>query len=443
MAYSTIALVTFICVLIGDIVVRINSFIGISNGSTELVVAVNIVSVVGLLILGFKFRWKDRLPKNSLLVFKLFMAWSLISFIRGVLNAQDYWDWKILLLNYSFLILVPLAIVVGINYEINVKLFRFILGKLFLFGLLAIPFTIGDGHDSEFFPRVVMPVSFFILLSPYLQIKWRALIFAVAMLSISMDFGYRTNLLRIIFSMVLVAIYFRKYIRYFVNIKVLNFVTGVLFCLPLMFLYLGVNGQFNPFADNPFDYNVTSGKSKQLETENLATDTRTFLYLEVFHSMVDRDSSFIIGEGGGSAYETTTFADSALNERGRYGSEVGFLNTLLYSGMLGVLLYALMLFAAAYYAINRSNNYLCKMLGLFLAFHWVLFFIEDITKLDMNFYFIWLAVGLCLSNKFRTLTDVEVKQFFSLKSTQVINNVQLAYRSSRLAGLSQKEKRTS
>ena len=135
--------------------------------------------------------------------------------------------------------------------------------------------------------------------------------------------------------------------------------------------------------------------------------------------MIKRDSSFIIGEGGGAGYDTYWFADTTLTERGRYGSEVGFLNTLLYSGAVGVFLYGLILFVSAFYAINQSNNYLCKMLGLFLAFQWVMFFLENITKMDLNFYFIWIAIGLCLSNRFRALTDVEVKQFFNLYEYQL------------------------
>ena len=130
MAYSTIILLSFVSVLIADVVVRINSFIGVSNGSTALVLALNLISVVGLLLFAVKVPWKSVMPSNALLIYKLLMAWSLFSLILGGFNAQDYCDWKALLLDYFFVFLVPLAIVVGLNYKISIKIFKFILDKL-------------------------------------------------------------------------------------------------------------------------------------------------------------------------------------------------------------------------------------------------------------------------------------------------------------------------
>lgn len=50
----------------------------------------------------------------------------------------------------------------------------------------------------------------------------------------------------------------------------------------------------------------------------------------------------------------------------RYASEVGALNTLLYSGIIGLLLYWIIFFYASYKAINDSDNILSRMLGLFI-----------------------------------------------------------------------------
>lgn len=425
MSYSTIALATFICILIGDMF-WFASITGV-YGNTNLVAALNLVSVTCLLVLSLKFSWKDKTPSNGLLVFVLFMAWGLFSFVRGALNAQDYWDWKILLLGYSFSISVPLAMVVGLNYKITAKTFRFIL-KLFLLGFVLIPFSRTTNY--EFYARAMMAVSLLILFVPYLKYKWRVLIFVVAMISISMDFSYRANLLRVLMSAGLLSVFFG---RHLIKVSTLNFATGVLFCLPLVFLHLGVSGKFNVFTENAFDYVVATGNDSNTAKADLSNDTRTFLYVEVLSSMLERDSSFMFGEGGGAAYRTYAFGTQTLNERGRYSSEVGFLNTLLYSGAIGVLLYSAVLFTAAYYAINHSNNYLCKTLALFLAGHWVLFFIEDITRLDLNFYLIWVAVGLCLSKQFRALTDVEIKQFLNSKSRPTHHKA-YKYRSPRIFG---------
>lgn len=407
MTYNQVSLLAFIFILITDVIVRINSFIGISNGSTNVVALLNVLTSLGLLVLCYKSGLKNKMPHLAWLVFYAFMAWNIFQFTRGVFNAQDYWDWKALLLGYSFSILIPLTIIIGLNYELNIKLFRFILRIVFVFGFAVIPLALVT--DFELYARVVIAVSLFILFVPWLPYKWKVLVIVVAASSVLMDISYRINAIKILFSFMLLFMYFN---RRFISQRILNLSVGVIFMLPLILFALGVSGQFNIFQDNSTDIEIVTGSDNADRTVNLAGDTRTFLFQEVFYSMLKKDSSFIIGEGGGSAYESPFFAIYDLNDRGRYGTEVGFINAVLYSGAIGVVLYMLMLMFSAYYAINKSNNYSCKLLGLFVAFHWVVFFIEDRTLMTMNFYFIWIAVGLCLSNEYRTLSDNDVSDLF-------------------------------
>jgi hypothetical protein len=408
MTYSAILLLSFIFIMIGDCYAFLRN-IGFEL-NFGIIFSLNIISSACLMMLGLKYPFKGKTPKMGLALYTIFMAWAIISFFRGAISAKDYWDWKYLISDYLFSILVPLTVFVGINYEVTTKMFRFISKKLFLYGFVLVP--ISFAINFELYARLMMGVGLLVLFIPFFQLKWRVLISMVAIVSISMDFSYRANLLRILISMaILLAYYLRKYIKP----RVLHYTSILLFCLPILLFYLGVSGAMNVFKVNPFEYQVQSGSSQINEQSDLSSDTRTFLYEEVFASMIIRNSSFIIGEGGGSGYQTEAFADSTLNSSGRFASEVGFLNTLLYSGLIGVFLYGAMLFSAAYYAINRSNNYISKMLGLFLTGHWLIFFLEDITKLDLNFFFIWLAIGLCLSNKFRSLKDFEIKQFCQFK----------------------------
>jgi len=407
MTYNRISLLAFIFILVTDVIVRINSFIGVSNGSTNIVALLNLLTSLGLLTLCYKSQLKNKMPYYAWLAFHAFMAWNIFQFTRGVFNAQDYWDWKVLLLSYSFSILIPLTIVIGLNYELNIKLFRFILRIVFVFGIGIIPLTLTI--DSHLFARIVIGVSLFVLFIPWLPYKWKFLVLIVALISLLMDVSYRINAIKIIFSFMLFLVYFN---RRFISQKILNLSVGIMFMLPLILFALGVSGQYNIFQGNAVDISVSTGNEGSGKIANLSTDTRTFLFQEVFYSMLKKNSSFIIGEGGGSAYESPWFAAFDLNGHGRYGTEVGFINAVLYSGAIGVFLYMLMLALATYYAINKSNNYLCKLLGLWVAFHWVIFFIEDITLMTMNFYFIWLAIGLCLSNQYRALSDSDISDLF-------------------------------
>ena len=422
---NILVFIAFFFILIADVIVRLNSFIGISNGSTELVAALNLLSVLSLLIVGKSFGIKGDIPKSSLLFFRLFVLWNVISFARGVMNSTDYWDWKMLLLQYSFSILVPLAIVAGVHFEFLIKTFRFILNKLFLLGFAIIPIALTN--DSELYARVMMAVSLFVLFIPYLKHRWRLLVVIVAVVSIAVDISYRVNALRVMFPFFLIALFL--YRRAIPN-GIFNFVLSIMLLTPLVLLYLGVNNVFNVFTDNLIDIfntDVNSVAQGEIFTNDLSSDTRTFLYREVLSSMAYKDSSFIFGEGGSSAYLTDWFEHITLNDRGRYSSEVGFLNTELYSGAVGVVLYMLMLFIPAYYAINKSSNFLSKTLGIFLAYHWIIFFIEDSTDLDVNYFCIWVTIGLCLSNKFRSLSDIQVKQFFKLDTNLTPKKLNASY----------------
>ena len=142
-------------------------------------------------------------------------------------------------------------------------------------------------------------------------------------------------------------------------------------------------------------------------TENMLADTRTFLYQETLTSM-NKHNSFLFGEGGCGKYESLAFKNDLIGAY-RYGSEVGFLNTLLYSGIIGVLLYAFVFYKASRLAICQSNNVLAKLIGLFVIFRWDYFFVEEFTKFNTNFFFLWLMIGMCLSPTFRNMSDEEIE----------------------------------
>lgn len=150
--------------------------------------------------------------------------------------------------------------------------------------------------------------------------------------------------------------------------------------------------------------------SKEGYDDNLAADTRTFLYIETFKTLINNDS-LTIGEGAAGSYISEWEFEYLIDNR-RYATEVGFLNVLLHSGIIGILLYFLLILVSSYYALVKSNNDLVKMLGLFVAFRWIVFFIEDMTAYNINLFFFWISIGLCLSNQFRLMTNSDLVLFF-------------------------------
>jgi|GEM_PF-723134 len=408
-------IVSFFCALFSDAIYYMSVSMRISMDATYFILTLKLISLSCLLAMSARLKWKLKFPAWPNLLFSLMIIWNVITIVRGGLLSKDYWDWKYLLLNTAYTFLIPYAVITGALYTYTASLFNAMVTRLFIIGFLVIPLTLKMDLERELFPRGLMiTVCFFILFIPYLKPKWRIVVACVAFVSVFIALGFRSNLIRIFAATGIMTMY---YFRRFITSSMLKLTCLALLTAPLIFLFLGLSGQYNIFKPTEdidkytFDYNNGTDEG------NLAEDTRTFLYQEVLSSM-QQNHSFWLGEGATAKYKTAYFDDEPGQTSGRYGSEVGVLNTLLYSGIIGVVLYALVLFSAIYYGINYSSNFLCKMLAVFLAFRWVVFFIEDFIQYDMNYYFLWMAIGLCLSKDFRALTDADLKTYFDFPANR-------------------------
>ncbi|PVD52656.1 hypothetical protein DC498_09075 [Terrimonas sp.] len=397
---NRLAATSFLTILISDILDYIAGGGFLPFNPATFTAILRFVSVFCLIIYVRNTNWKGQVPKYAARLLTFLIAWNIITIIRGAFNAKIYYDWRFLFLSSLFFFLIPLAVIIGITIVFNGPFLKMIIKKVYLYALFLFPL----GVLLLFaYARAVISVWFFVMLSIYFKNKWRILIFITAFLSMITAFEIRANFLRVAIGVVLFGVYLFKGVIKQGWLKIVSF---LLFLAPFILLYLGIAGTFNVFQ--PFDeedvFVVDQGGK---ESSNLMADTRTGLYVEVLNSVV-ADNILLFGGGATAKYKSDTFV-LADNMTERYGAEVGFLNTLLYSGLTGVFLYFFVLAYAAYLGLNKSNNFFCKTIAVFLAFRWILFFIEDITKYDMNFYFLWVAVGVCFSNQFRNLSDEQIK----------------------------------
>ena len=84
-------------------------------------------------------------------------------------------------------------------------------------------------------------------------------------------------------------------------------------------------------------------------------------------------------------------------------------NIFTWTGIIGVLLYMMVFYRASYLAINQSKNSYAKLIGLYIAFRWVYAWVEDINNFSLNYFMLWVFIGLCYSHEFRGMTNQEVK----------------------------------
>lgn len=410
MKYSKLILFTLVAVVITD-AMRYLSWVGAasSNNTTAISSILTYVSIFIMIAFAFSSKWNNDVPQTIKGLYQIWLFWIILNLIRGAFLASDYWDWKMLVLGSLFFSLIPLVFFFGKNLAIVQFVFRLVFKYLFLLGFLFIPLTLTT--NAELYSRLMIPISLFILFIPYLKFKWKLLVIIVAVTSILMVIGFRSNIIKIAFSVLLLFVY---YFRKFIHLNLLRVTHLFLFVVPFFLLYLASTDKYNIFSDISSNegYNATD---KQGNRENLMTDTRTFLYAEVLSSMKE-SGNWLIGESAVGSYHSDWFTDTggAMNGK-RYGSEVGILNILLRYGIVGVLIYFLLLLKVSTIAIKYSSNSLARMLGLFIAFRWTFSFVEEFTQYDLNFYIFWLAIGLVSSTRFRNMNDNEIREFLQLQ----------------------------
>ncbi|MBE9599523.1 hypothetical protein [Pedobacter sp. MC2016-24] len=407
MGYKKILIFILICFIISDTLFYI-ALSGFGDAYfTPILLFTKYISLFLLINVARRTKWALGLPNSIYLSFKLFLGWNIVTIIHGAFKSSGYWDWKFLLLSSSLFMLIPLAFLVGKNLGYIRVVFYYTLRYLFLYGFLLLPLTFAT--NEELYSRIMIPVTFFIIFVPYLTKKQQILVLGVAALSFLMILDFRTNILKISLAILLFGTF---YLRRIISVFWFKFLQIVIFALPIILLTLAITSQYNLFEDLAKNEGY-SVKTKTFEESNLAADTRTFLYVEVFNA-VKENSDWLIGKGATGKYRSDYFTEGITGNM-RAGSEVGFLNTLLYSGVVGVILYGIMLFLSSYYAIYKSNNWLSKMLGILIATRWLLFFLEEFTQFDLNFFFLWIIIGLVCTSKFRSMNDREIKSFLTFK----------------------------
>lgn len=339
--------------------------------------------------------------------FQLWLLWSIFNFIRGAILAKNYDDWKFFLLMGIPSTFIALTFYLGNNLIYMKKVIEFTLKYVFIFSFMIIPLALVTSH--ELYPRFVIFVPFFILLIPYLKGKWKMLIMTTAVISLLIAVDYRANVIRIVLSILLLLIY---YFRNFLGSYLLKITHIAIFLGPLIILSMGIWSNFSFFEvmSSNEDFVITDQNNQE---GNALMDTRTFLYVEIFDTL-NNTGNWLIGESSSQGYQSVLFYDTGGASNGvRYETEVGILNVLLNYGLIGVALFFMLLFAVSYYAIFKSGNSLSIMIGYYISFKWLLSFIEEWIRFDLNFFFFWLVMGLASSSNFRKMNNKQINKYLN------------------------------
>ena len=339
---------------------------------------------------------------------ELYIYWNIICIIRGFFVAEDYWEWKFLI-QFGLVLLIPICIYTVTNtfwvQKMMQQWFKFILPAFFI--IYFVLFNEAVGH-------YLVPVSFALLLFPFLTKKWKIISVAMALIVFAANLGARSNVIKFVIPMILSLIY---YFKILINTKILKLARIVFIALPFLLFYLGITNSFNIFKMSDYiegDYRATQEQDVG-GPDDLTADTRTFLYVEVISSALKYDYVWL-GRTPARGNESQAFGpgidkDLGTHKMERPSNEVSILNVFTWTGIIGVILYFLIFLKATYLALYKSKSRIMKIIGVYLAFRWSYAWVEDFSKFNLSYFFLWVTIGICFSEDFRGMTDREFKNW--------------------------------
>lgn len=328
---------------------------------------------------------------------------SLIMIIRGLSHSDNYWQYKDVLLSNGPSLFFPLAIYLSTEIHFCAKCLSYIIKYYLLASVLLI-------NDARLANTGRIMCNTLPLLGYFMnKYKWYIIIFTLYSLTLTWD--ARGWVLRALFGLTigLCYIFFQRKIS-----KLNKIIIGIVFSLflltPLLCAYLGYIGVFNVF-------NMQSYMDNSSMSEDDLVDTRSFLYILV-QNKLETSESVVGGVGLAVSYWDDFNAESNVKELqnfGRTATESGLLNMYFWGGIIGVFLYSMIYWMAAYYGIFRSKNNFCKLIGLFIIFRWVISFVDEPNGWVCSNIMLYFFMGICLNKKIRNLDDEFMQRYLKIE----------------------------
>lgn len=356
-------------------------------------------------ILLFFYKMWDR-KQFDVSIVNCFLILVLCSAVYGLLlRAEVYWDYK-LLFNNLMVFMLPLAAYAFMKPSLLTTTMRSYLTFSPWLLLLLSPFI-----DSDAYGRFLVPYSFMALFFKGLSVRNKILVFGAFCVTLLWGSESRSDVLKFCLCILLAVSFYYKKVET-VLFRSIKFARVAFLILPFVFFTLAATDTFNIFKiDEELGidgkYSMRDGNTGG-DISALA-DTRTFLYVEEITSAI-RNNYVVFGNSISRGYESAYFGGDAdfefkINRGERQSCEVSILNIFNYFGLVGCIIYFLIFSMASYNAIYKSKNRYVPIIGLYVAFRWTFGWIEDFSKFDLNYLFLWIMIGICFSPIFRNMTD--------------------------------------
>ena len=361
--------------------------------------------------------YKNRKEANIIPDYKkimnLYLLYVIFTFIRGFWVIEFWTDDTRSLVNGTLLMLMPIIIWYFSNPDKFSQLLSFWSKKWIVPSIIImLLFFVKEGYA-----HLLAPAYFLILFYKELPKTYRRCVWIILAMVIYGGLSARSNVLR--FAIVVLLSYLFIVKQIFRNLKRISW--SFFAILPIVLLLLGTLGIYNPFEalSNNANLNINFAEAQDKTgtvIQKANEDTRTFIYEGVLATSLKNDS-WLIGRTFVRGYEVDQLfgveAYQIIFERTgrmeRISCEVGILNPFTWMGLIGLLLYSLMILAPSWYGVFRGRNKYVQCVGIILAFRFMFSFIEEMQTFGWNTITLWLMVAMCISPKFLKMSNNEMK----------------------------------
>jgi len=348
-----------------------------------------------LLVFPYKlmFNYKNKYSVfGHFLILVLLLLGILSIFVTVFNNSSDLYEFgdKYLTLfgNYvtALLFLPPICAFLALSKKsislLNKYVYVYLITSIFLFFLL---------RRSNMANEVLVYVPLFI---PYVKRRVRWIIYVnIAIYFINGLDGSRANFINLF--IVLLALILVYHIKSLLLIKI---VCCIFIILPFtLLLYSLITNQ-----------SVISNILSLTSNQSLSTDTRSFLYIEMFDDLRS-NNAILFGKGAYSHYYSDFFFFNGGDSSLRIGSEVPVLNFMLKGGLIYVLVYIITIIAAVYKALRDSKNKFLLSVAVLLSGFMLTNFVSDLTGSNILHLGIWLLIGCCFTKTWLQCSDDQIK----------------------------------
>lgn len=347
---------------------------------------------------------KNDLTKRANYLLFLLITMAVLQILRSAINNDPYLNaignkWLTLFGNEytALLMLTPLFAYFGtLNYSVNLlkeTTYIYLIIGLFLSVLMKYPLPVLTHYLIVFYP--------------YVNKKYRFLIITTFIITI-IHATTGENPARVYFIVIGFTLCNYILVQILKNLKLMKIFAISVIIIPILV--------FIPIL-NPANQEETTFQKLQeyilqeSNDEDLATDTRTFLYIEMAEDLTNTNS-WLLGKGAFSRYYSCFFDQSSIGKYGRLSSEVPFLNFLLRGGICYVIVYFGLLIYAIYLGIWKGKNKFVQSIAIITLEWYFNSFIGDITGCRFYHLAFFTLLGCCLSHKWLNYTDDDIKLNF-------------------------------